>query len=152
MAEIKTLAEVRAKLDADLPEDAKDRRDKIRVNGAKLYIRQIINEFEGDVKEAMGALAGTGKRGGGAGRVSPKKTILATLAGAGSMTDLDCFKTFNKGPAEMREIMKYGIREVKPSERVWIEFEDGTYTVVATGEEAPEDWDGYLPSDESEAL
>lgn len=148
----KTLAEVREELNASLPVDAKDRRDKVRVNGAKLFLRQFVSEFDGDIKEAVSVLAGTGKRGGGAGRVSPKKAILSALVEAGTMTDLECFKEFKKGPSEMREIMKFAIREVEPEDRVWISFNDDEYTVEATGEDAPEDWDGYMPADESEDI
>jgi hypothetical protein len=101
----------------------------------------------------MQALAGiAGNRGGFSGRTSPKKSILDTLVSEGTMSDLDCFRSFNKGPAEMREIIKYGIREVSPEDRVWITFEDGTYTVEAVGEETPEGWDGYLPTEQAEAL
>lgn len=142
---MKTLNEVRAELDASLPEDAIDRKNKIRVNGAKAYLKQDLSKFEGDDLEAIKVLAGAGGRGGFSGRVSPKVAILATLVEEGSMSDLDCFTKFKKGPAEMKEIMKYGVREVAEENRVWISFEADNYTVESTGPDAPEDWTGFMP-------
>lgn len=141
----KTLQEVRDEYAASLPEDAKDRVGKIKYNGAKQFLRGLIDTFEGDVKEAIQVLAGTGQRGGGAVRSNPKKAVLAVLKEKVSMSNMDCFMEFNKGPAEMRDLMKYAVREVEPKDRVWIEFKADTYTVVATGEDAPADWDGYMP-------
>lgn len=147
---MKTLAEVRAELDASLPEDAIDRKNKIRVNGAKAYLKQDLSKFEGDDLEAIKVLAGAGGRGGFGGRVNPKKAVIATMVDNGDMSDLDCFQSFNKGPNEMREVMKFGVRELPENERVWISFTDGTYTVESVGADVPEGWDGYLPLDADE--
>ena len=149
---MKTLAEVRAELDSSLPEDAIDRKNKIRVNGAKAYLKQDLSKFEGDDLEAIKVLVGAGGRGGFGGRVNPKKAIVAKLVENGEMTDLDCFKDFNKGPAEMREVMKYAVREVEADERVWITFEDGIYTVVSIGEDEPANWNGYSPLNNDEDM
>lgn len=142
----KTLAEVRNEYDASLPEDAKERSVKIKVNGAKNFLRSVITDFEGDTKEAIEALVGTGVRGGGSvSRANPKKACLSVMVEKGEMSNIDCFMEFNKGPAEMREMLKYGVRDMAPAERVWVEFSNDTYTVVSVGEDAPEGWAGYMP-------
>jgi tRNA G10 N-methylase Trm11 len=57
------------------------------------------------------------------------------------------FKDFRLGRAEMRKNMVKAIKSVEPAQRLWIKFspDTGTYTLVATGPEAPAGWTGYRP-------
>jgi hypothetical protein len=141
-----TLAGIRKEVDAGLPEDANNRAAKIRTARAKEYLRHYLSagKYSGDERGAIAIVIGQG------GRISPKQAILDRILAEGAMTDLDCFKEFNKGPAEMRAIIKYGVTGVYPEKRVWIAFADGVYSVVGTGEKPPANWLGAMP--ETEAL
>jgi len=146
----KSLQTVREELASKLDADVKNRDRKIRINGAKEYLRQsgILDDLDADIKEAIEAVAKISGRGGaqpGAPRTSPVVSCINELVERGFMTDVECFMEFKKGPAEMRSLMKYAVRKMSPEDRVWIEFKNDQYTVVAIGEDEPEDWDGYRP-------
>lgn len=145
---VKSLEEVRKEYAASLPEGTKEKDVKVRINGAKRYMRQIMSQFEGDVKSALEAIVGVRQRGVGDGnRANPVRACIAELVQNVSMSNVDCFMKFNKGPEGMRELMKYGVRNMPEAERVWIRFDatSSEYKVEAIGKEAPEGWDGYLP-------
>ena len=144
----RTLQQVKDAYASTLPEDSKDRNAKIKNNGSKIFLRENIDLFKGEIKEAILGIVGTGNRGGGGGRVNPKSAVVAAIVAKNQMTDMDCFKDFKKGPSEMKDVIKYAIRNVKPEQRVWITFDNDTYKVVGKGPKPPANWNGYLPLDD----
>lgn len=142
----KTLEDCKAEYAAGLPEDTQNRERKILLNSAKNYLRGVVNDLEGDLKDAVRALIGNNKR---STNTSRKIVHLHVLVEKGEMSNFDCFKEFNKGPAEMRELMRYGVKSMPAEERVWIEFDESRsmYVVASVGPEAPQGWAWYFPDD-----
>ena len=87
-----------------------------------------------------------------------RRRIRDMLVESGAITEQDVFMTSMElgsswGRAEMKDFIKSCIRTA-PEDRVWIELENkpdepmGSYVVIATGPDAPENWEGFMPVDE----
>lgn len=100
-----------------------------------------------DFKEAIRFYIGTGHGSGGK-RAQVYAEILAMLK-EGPVSDIDLFKKFSYGRAEMHNLVKHFIKDVTPDERVWIAFdeEEEEYYIFAASESVPTNWVGYVPRD-----
>ncbi len=82
-------------------------------------------------------------------RITSKDVIAELFLEQGSVTEDEIWGEHKLGRAEMRKIRVNLIKKSAPAERVWIDFnaEEGVYTLMSEGPDAPEGWTGYRPVD-----
>lgn len=161
-------AEVDQALDAKA---AKYEAQRLARNAAKAVIREamktavdgIVSCQLSDLLLTVGAGKGPGvPRVKGQGRKSMNDQILdmfknedGVIEAGTKVSGMDIFNAFDIGYPRMKWLIAASIKSVKDkADRVWIDFDreegvGGTYTVWGIGEEMPENWVGYLPSDET---
>jgi len=144
---------------------------RIARNEAKASLRQAMKAaVDGIVSCSLKDLlltVGAGQASGiprvkGMGRKSMNEQILDMFRGpdgqieAGTkVSGMDIFNAFDIGYPRMKWLIAASIKDVKKkTDRIWMDFDraegiGGTYTVWGIGEAVPENWGGYLPSDES---
>jgi len=144
---------------------------RVARNEAKARIREAMKSAsEGiaevavaDLKLVVGMGQGAaGPRAAGTGRKSMNEQILdlfrdeeGNLNVGAKVSGMEIFEKFDIGYPRMKWLIIAKIKDVKDKDdRVWIDYnrEDGpggSYSIFGLGEETPEDWSGYLPSDES---
>ena len=126
---------------------------------AKTRIREFIKLTDDEALKAdLSLIVGLGTRKGR----TPGKTINTVLkealiaAGDEGLTEMDIFMKFKIGQPEMVSKTRIFLRTDNPEDRIWValdhseDADNGTYTIVATGADAPEDWKGYVPVDTTE--
>ena len=123
---------------------------KARKADAKAKIKEFLASKESksltpEVREAIEYMTGTGARVQRAGVTNELKELLMT----GPVSAIDIFTKFEYGRPAMETKIRNFIK-ADPSERIWVAFEKGNYIVKAVGENAPEDWTGYVPAVKSE--
>jgi len=77
--------------------------------------------------------------------------FIAHVVEAGKpVSEVDIFNTFKMGRKECAGHIRKSLRKAEPKDRTWIAFnkDKGEYTVMGTGEKAPEGWTGYVPAEE----
>ena len=105
---------------------------------------------ENDILAESVKLLTPGNRGGGAQMSSSKMAIIEKIKADKICSEDEIWNEFKLGRAEMRKIIVNLIKKVsKPEDRVWVSFspEEGIYTLISTGADAPKDWNGYRPVD-----
>lgn len=146
-----TLEAAQAEAKAEFTGDPKNADKKARSNGAKAFIRGLLEQFpDGDVKKALGIIAADMSAGGFTftrNRTGGKDVVLALLEKEGGRVSKGLvFEQLDKGPAEMRDAIRDLIRKAKtPADRVWVQFDGKDYVLVGRGAEPPKDWKGPLP-------
>lgn len=122
---------------------------------ARADAKKRIIAFLKDNSEQLGSLKGDIEmfigKGQSAARSAPR-TVNSELRDAfiekGSLSEMDIFKAFRIGRPEMVTKIRILVLCPNPADRVWVKFDEAAevYSVVGTGAEAPEGWDGYIPS------
>jgi len=103
-----------------------------------------LGTLKGDIEMFIG-------KGTGAVRSAPR-TVNSELRDAfiekGSLSEMDIFKAYRIGRPEMVAKIRVLVLTPNPADRVWVKFDEAaeTYNVMGTGADAPEGWDGYIPS------
>ena len=82
-----------------------------------------------------------------------KDVVRGLFANVGdSVDEMEVFVELQIGRPEMQFRIAELIKKSEPANRPWIAFvipegqKMGTYTLIAVGENAPEGWDGYVPT------
>lgn len=111
-------------------------------NGFKEDVRK-----NDDFKEAIRFYIGTGL--GTGGRKGQIRDQILEMLKQGPVSDMTLFKEYKYGASEMNEVVKYFIKDVPPSERVWIAYDEKEeeYYIFAATEDVPDNWVGYVPKD-----
>ena len=110
-----------------------------------------------ELKASLHFLCGTGTRATrtrvpGESKVSVPGEILDMLkeAGEAGVSGMTLYGKFEVGAPKMQSYCNNYIKNPEPEDRIWVEksIVDGIpmYTIIAEGEDAPEGWDGYVPS------
>lgn len=94
-----------------------------------------------EVKTAILYLSGKGVRSERSGVNSELKDLLLK----GPVTLMSIFEKFEIGRPTMEQRIRGFINVKNVNDRIWVDFKDGTYTVVGKGENPPKNWEGYLP-------
>lgn len=105
------------------------------------------NRVPEEVKTAILYLSGKGVRSTRTGVTSELKKILL----AGPVSLMDIFQKFEYGRPTMEIKIRNFINCKNPDDRIWVDFKDGNYSIVGTGVNPPEGWDGYIPKEKVEA-
>ena len=100
-----------------------------------------------EVKTAILYLSGKGVRSERSGISSELKDLLLK----GPVTLMSIFEKFEIGKPTMEQRIRGFINVTHVEDRIWVDFKDGTYTVVGKGENPPKGWEGYLPKVKVEA-
>lgn len=68
------------------------------------------------------------------------------------LSELEIFKNFKIGRPEMNIKRRLFVKDCEPKDRIWFSFDEDkeVYKLIATGEKAPADWDGYDPDKTAE--
>ncbi|OPY84383.1 MAG: hypothetical protein A4E71_02654 [Smithella sp. PtaU1.Bin162] len=131
---------------------------------AKLMIRtnidaikealQVLENYD-EITAAIQRVAGSGQQGRapripGARKTATHKIVADFIAEQGGQVKEDEIWTkFHLGRTEMRNVIKKSVK-MPGEDRVWIRFEmedefNGVYSIVSTGPDIPDGWDGPLP-------
>ena len=112
--------------------------------------REWLRKVEGLEPELRKALIKVIGLPGNTSRPSGARGEILDMLKVGPVTDLELFKKFKYGQAEMKSIIRHMIKYVDPSDRVWIAYNEAEeqYYIFDEGEDEPEGWTGYLPKDE----
>ncbi len=81
-------------------------------------------------------------------RTTARDVIAALFVENGTINEEQLFQDYRLGRAEMRKIRINLIKKAEnKGDRLWIDFnpENGEYTLMGQGPEAPEGWTGYTP-------
>ncbi len=111
-----------------------------------LVLGFVINNTEDvDILKAVKALT-PGNRGASV-RTTAKDVIAALFVENGTINEEQLFQDYRLGRAELRKIRVNLIKKTEPADRLWIDFnpENGDYTLMGQGPDAPEGWTGYTP-------
>jgi transcription initiation factor TFIIIB Brf1 subunit/transcription initiation factor TFIIB len=131
-------------------EDVAYRKAVDAYKSAQAIVRKWIDEgFLDDPKSNAVLKAAIIKAVGRGKSYTPKDEIMEMLQN-GPVNELDLFKKYKFGQAEMKTMIRSWIRDVAPKDRVYVAYDedDGDYYIFGEGEEAPNDWTGYLPKDD----
>ena len=87
--------------------------------------------------------------------VGGKRQNLATalfnelFAETSVVTEDQVWAKYKLGRAEMKKKALFTLKKGEPEDRRWIAFDAdaGTYTLLASGANPPEGWEGYIPED-----
>jgi hypothetical protein len=120
----------------------------LRKRTSKAYLAQVVDDLSGDIQRAVRYLIGQGRKGNEA-RLSKKDRCINMLVERKMMTFEEIALEFRYGESDMRMVMKAAIRERRPEKRVWIDYKNDTYIVIAQGEQPPEGWIGYMTIEKS---
>ena len=111
------------------------------------------NELSAEDKEAIQFFCGGGTRSGGTRSTFGLNSKLRTgFIENKELSEMDIFKAYKIGRPEVHGHIRQFIKNVKnPDDRIWVSFNEKTevYSLIGTGAEAPEDWDGYEPAKEN---
>ena len=99
-----------------------------------------------EVKQAILTMAGMGER---AERSTGFTALRALLVANGTVSAIEIFTAFEFGRPTMQKHINTFIK-ADADKRIWVDFAEGNYTIVGTGENAPEGWTGYLPTEKAE--
>lgn len=127
---------------------------KERQKVAKSTIKDFLTTDEGkelpeEVRKAMEYLTGSGQR---TARAGVTNLLRDRLLEMGTMSGIEIYTEFEYGTPTMKSKVRDLIKNApSPEERVWVALENGNWVVKATGAEAPEGWDGYMPKEEAES-
>ena len=122
---------------------------KQALNTVLEYLRSEQANDPGKLPEAViEAIKIYSKKRGGGKRGGLKSQVLEFFSENKTIHEDDLFFKFKLGRSEARTMFNSFLKG-EPEERIWISLDKdtGTYTVVGEGKDAPEDWDGYLPTD-----
>jgi hypothetical protein len=123
-----------------------------RKDDARNIIVEYFNSTESrkvpeNVKVAILYISGKGVRSERTGITSELKELLLK----GPQTSLQLYEKFEYGRPGMEQRIRGFINVTHFEDRIWVEFKDGTYTIVGKGKNPPEGWTGYLPKVKVEA-
>ncbi len=119
---------------------------KARRNEAKSVVSEYLAsnpKLDPKVLEAIKYLSGQGSPR----SASVNNELLDFLAEP--RTSMQIYKKFEYGKPTMDQKIRAFIKKA-PESRVWVQFENGTYSIAGTGENAPEGWTGYIPAVKTE--
>ena len=130
--------------------DAAYRKAVDSYKAAQEVARDWLRKVEGldtDIRKALIKVIGLP---GNTSRPSGARGEILDMLEKGPVTDLELFKKFKYGQAEMKSIIRHMIKYVDLADRVWIAYDEAEeqYYIFGKGEETPEGWTGYLPKDE----
>lgn len=118
-----------------------DRKNEARKVITDYFTSPESNKVPQEVKEAILYLSGKGVRSERSGVNSELKDLLLK----GPVTLMSIFEKFEIGRPTMEQRIRGFINVKNPSDRIWVDFKDGTYSVIGKGENPPKGWEGYLP-------
>ena len=120
---------------------------------AKLVISEYFktdesNDIPSEVKTAIEYITGSGNRMANAGVTNLLKEFLLE----GDKTSMEIYQKFEYGRPTMNSKIRDFIKNGKPEDRIWVEYDEKTktYSVVAEGADTPENWKGYVPVEKKE--
>ena len=113
---------------------------------ARDWLRKV-EDLDADIRKALIKVIGLP---GSTSRPSGARGEILDMLKAGPVTDLELFKKFKYGQAEMKSVIRHMIKYVDLADRVWIAYDEAEeeYYIFGEGENEPEGWTGYLPKDE----
>jgi len=168
MAKMRTRADAEAVIDEAVEEvisepteeevkAAKKAKKKERNAAKKLvkgFMADNVENIDSDVVDALNLLISFKVRKARAGisRTSKTEAIAAKFRDEVEISELDLFAEFKIGRQAMTAQRRMFVKKLAPDERIWVTFNEPEemYTMVAEGPEAPEDWDGYVPTEAEE--
>jgi len=136
--------------------EIKRRRDEKNAANKAIIEAIIAGGVDGVISQEMFDLAklaqpkNAGGNGGGSKKASVLASVKALFESNDGIDELEVFTELKLGRSDMNKNIKLMIKNFKPEQRVWVNFnpEDGEYIVEGRGAEAPEGWTGYLPPEE----
>lgn len=152
---------------ADAKEKGKEVNDKkVEKRVARDYLKMFVADEKNlevvpEISDALTTLFKVTRKDSTGTRSTPKavivKAIRDILLNDGEITEQEVFLKSMElgggwGRSEMKNFIKNNIK-CAPEDRLWITMVNtpgepmGTYTVVGSGPDAPEGWEGYVPVD-----
>lgn len=122
-------------------------------NAAYEVIKELVNkQQDSKYKEALAfirpSLYGLSRGGGGSSKVND---FINLVKSKGSINETEVFKETKMGRKECTGVIRKHLKTADKDKRVWISFnkETGIYKVEGSGEKAPQNWEGFVPTDEN---
>lgn len=135
-------------IDARNAERDAQRRKRIE---AKTIIRKFAETCDNqELKAAIYLIIGTGQRTRRTKAFMLNQDIIKTFKEKKSVSEMEAFNLWKVGRPEMTAKIRMMIREQDPENRLWVNFDADkeVYTLVGTGPNPPDGWDGYIPAAE----
>lgn len=118
----------------------------------KKLIKDYLNEkkiqFPREVADALNVLLKTGSS--KVRTTSAASAVLAKLKSERQVDETDLFMEFKVARKEMGSYIRNWIKKPAPNNRTWVRFdkESEHYVLAGEGENPPEGWTGYVPTED----
>jgi len=136
---------------------AKKVKKKVRNAAKKLvmgFMQENVENIDEEVVEALNLLISFKARKvrGKVSRGSKTEIIAEKFRDEVEISELDLFAAFKIGRQAMTAQRRMFIKKFAPEDRIWVIFDEDEemYKMVADGADAPEGWDGYVPTEAEE--
>ena len=137
------------KIDVQKMNDTNKAKRLDRLNAKKSALSTIIEAVkksgDSDALKALDLLTASKGRQSGSGKLSAFFNALKTEK---SITEIDVFNRFKMGRGDCRKATRYAVKNLAPSERLYIIFDDVNecYNLAGQGEKPPVNYSGFLPT------